>query len=186
MILHKLMQMSKRATYLPNRFLTLAARILARTSILMALEIMRYALIPAPLKATLISWLNKHPGLKNKCHQFSQKHHLLTKQPLHKRVPKWIALKMMRYVLEHESLKVRLRPWLNNHPELNRKLRQLTRKYDLLPTHSDKANQSVEPHELSDALYNEGISHLTPTARQIYMELKTTLRQRQHEDDTCV
>jgi hypothetical protein len=183
--LRKLMQMFQWVLYQPIRLLILVLRLPGQAAKLITLEVMRYVLKSASLKAAIILWLNKYPGLNDKLKQFSQKHDLISKQPLHKRAPKWIALKMMRYVIEHESLKVSIISWLNKHPVLNSKLRQFSRIHDLLPGQSDKANQVVEPHEISDALYNEDISHLTPTARLIYMELKTTLKQRQHENDIC-
>ena len=126
---------------------------------------------------------------------------------LPKRTVRWLLVKMMSYVIRHPALKVRAMNWLHNYPNLKEKLRRLAQARGLISmqvvnsiipiqpiskTAELSSSPSVSATEMLDyevgittnehAALEQKLSHLNPSARRIYREIKTAIAQHEQEN----
>jgi FkbM family methyltransferase len=111
---------------------------------------------------------------------------------LPKRAARWFLSKSIRFVLQRERLKHRIRRWLYRHPKLESHLRAFARKRGLIPgsipvpqypaetempTEEEALNALGRTNSLTG--HDDIIAALTPRARQIYAELKSAVEKKQ-------
>jgi len=125
---------------------------------------------------------------------------------LPKRSVRWLLLKAMAYALKHPGLKMRIMARLRKYPNLEAKLRRLAQARGLITVQPDKLSMPIQPATESvespipaqaepeslipepaitgneDTTLASDLSHLTPSARRIYGELKAAMAQHEQEN----
>ena len=108
---------------------------------------------------------------------------------LPKRTVRWLLVKAMAFALRRSGLKAWAMVRLSRYPRLDAKLRHLaqTRGLDVAPPSNptEPAPLESEPVAAWDegSILDDDLSHLTPSARRIYAELKTAMAQ--HRKKGC-
>jgi len=126
---------------------------------------------------------------------------------LPKRTVRWLLVKIMGSVIKHPALKVRAMNRLHNYPNLKEKLRRLAQARGLIAMQAVSSiipiqripestelpsSPSVSAIEIldnetdittnEDAALELELSHLNPSARRIYREIKTAMAQHEQEN----
>jgi len=106
---------------------------------------------------------------------------------LPKRIARWIVVKAMAYTLNHPQLKLRAIAKLKSWPKLEAKLRRLALARGLFAAQAAStitlSHSGSEPEDVvnEDTTLTPDLSTLTSSARRIYGELKTAMKQQEQK-----